>query len=155
MCGVGGKILLIIDEADALFFKRNYVPVFPPKEYERELELWRAYARFFIWLVRNYGVVHEGSVVGFRLREAFRDFDAVFKRFKEFVGVIVRRKDSFLRELLVWVLGDVIKLSGVVNSIYKLFVRFCESCGYDPEDVLNNDKLFKENVHRWGEYFCL
>ena len=28
----GKKILLIIDEADALFFKKNYVPVFPPED---------------------------------------------------------------------------------------------------------------------------
>jgi len=136
----GRKILLIVDEADALLFKHEYVPVFPPSEFEKEVELVRRYLEFVLWYSKNEGA----------------DFDAVFKEFKRFVGSYIRKKDPFLRELLSWIIHNKDRIVSALNEWLYILEQYAR--GYyldyssDLEELYRSGKLFNaEFVKRLSE----
>ncbi len=129
----GKKILFIVDEADALLFKKGYVPVFPPVAFRREFELLRVYVEYLLWLFSNERV----------------DYDVAYKKFREIVGKYIRRKDGFLVGLFNFVYNNRDRVDNSVTVLLKVFFRLVKHIYSDADlddllSYLNNDKVLDE-----------
>jgi len=139
----GRKMLLIVDEADALLFKREYVPVFSPSEFEKEIELVRRYLEFMLWYLKNDGA----------------DFDAVFREFKSVVGSYIRKKDLFLRELLSWIIRNKDRIISALDEWLYILMQYAREYyldySLDLEELYRSGKLFDSQfIRRLSEWLA-
>ncbi|RLG83062.1 MAG: hypothetical protein DRO40_05795 [Thermoprotei archaeon] len=127
----GRKILLIVDEADALFFKKSYVPVFPPSEFRKELELVKRYIEFFRWLLKNVD----------------EDFDSVFRVFMDIVGRYIRKRKVFLKDLVSWILSNKDRIKCALECLYNLLYKY--AVDYYGSNRICFDDILSNEVFKW------